>query len=191
MSGGELAPAATDNASAGGDAAVEPVASVRTLAAESAAQARQLRGARIPQHVGMAAACRALAVELPRALALQIDADLGSGALAQRWEAVRAAAAEPGASGEVDSTLFALAVLLREQGRAVMRHLIRRDKEWTADAYRLEGQAGALEGMAEQLRRVAGQASGPDSAAASSDVQAPVATEDDPRAVATRGVLER
>src|SRR5262249_23699650 len=83
------------------------------------ARVRRLRSAQIPQHIGMAAACRALAVELPRALTAQLDADLASGVLAQRWEAVRAAAAEPGASGDIDSTLFALALLLREQGRAV------------------------------------------------------------------------
>lgn len=134
----------------------EPIRSIRALTAETEASVRRLRSAQIPQHVGMAAACRALAVELPRALAAQIDEDLGSGVLAQRWEAARTAAAAPGASGELDSTLAALALLLREQSRAVMRHLIRRDKEWAADAYRLEGQAAALEAQVHQLRRAVG-----------------------------------
>jgi hypothetical protein len=141
---------------AAADVASDPLGSIRALAAENDASVRRLRSAQIPQHVGMAAACRALAIELPRALAAQVDADLNSGVLAQRWEAVRAAAAETGASGEFDSTLAALALLLREQGRAVMRHLVRREKEWAADAYRLEGQADALEAQLQQLRRVAG-----------------------------------
>jgi predicted ArsR family transcriptional regulator len=133
----------------------DPAQSIRALAAEHAALVRRLRGAQIPQHVGMATACRALAVELPRALAAQVDADLRSGVLAKRWAAVRAAAAEPGASGELDATLTALALLLREQGRAAMRHLLLCEKEWAADAYRLEGQAGALEATIERLQRVA------------------------------------
>jgi nucleoid-associated protein YgaU len=126
---------------------------IRAVAAENAVLLQRLRGTQIPQHVGMAAACRALAVELPRALAAQIEADLQNGALAQRWEAARAAAAVPEASGEFDSTLPAVALMLRELGRAAMRYLIRRDKEWSADAYRLEGQAVALEAVIERLHR--------------------------------------
>jgi predicted ArsR family transcriptional regulator len=137
-----------------GDRADDPLSSIRSLVAENEASVRRLRAVQIPQHVGMAAACRALAVELPRALAAQVDADLSSGVLAQRWEAVRTAAAEAGASGEADPTVAALALLLREQGRAAMRHLVRREKEWAADAYRLEGQADALDAQVHQLRRV-------------------------------------
>lgn len=180
-----------DGASPASDAAADPVATVRALAAENATQVRRLRSAQIPQHIGMAAACRALAAELPRALMAQIDADLTSGALAQRWEAVRAAAAEPGASGELDSTLFALALLLREQRRVVIRHLVRRQKEWTADAYRLEGQAGALEGVAAQLVRVAAGATESDSASVGSDVQVHGATETDGGSPSARGAIER
>jgi hypothetical protein len=128
---------------------------IRAVAAENAVLLQRLRGAQIPQHVGMAAACRALAVELPRALAAQVEADLQSGALAQHWEAARAAAAAPGTSGAFDSTLTAVALMLREQSRAAMRHLIRRQKEWLADAYRLEGQAVALAAVIDRLHRVA------------------------------------
>jgi hypothetical protein len=139
---------------------------VRTLAAENDAAVQRLRGAQIPQHVGMATACRVLAVDLPREQLAQIDAELANGELARRWEAALAAASAPGASGELDSTLFAIAVLLREHSRAAMRHLVVRGKDWTADAYRLEGQAAALEAQAERLRRVAGPA---DAAIASAD----------------------
>jgi hypothetical protein len=130
-----------------GDIASDPIPAIRSLAADGEASVRRLRSAHIPQHVGMAAACRALAVEIPRALNAQVDADLKSGALGQRWDAIRASV-----SGEPDPTLTAIALLLREQGRAVMRHLIRRDKEWVADAHRLEGQADALEAQVQQLR---------------------------------------
>jgi hypothetical protein len=144
-----------DDGSGSGEAATDPIGAIRSLAEESEASVRRLRSAQIPQHVGMAAACRALAVELPRALAAQVDADLNSGVLAQRWQAIRAAA-ESAATGESDPTIAALALLLREQGRAVMRHLVHREKEWAADAYRLEGQAGALEAQLQRLRRVIG-----------------------------------
>ncbi len=145
---------------------------IRAVAAENAVLLQRLRGTQIPQHVGMAAACRTLAVELPRTLAAQVEADLQSGALAQRWEAARAAAAVPGASGELDSTLTAVALMLREHGRAVMRHLILRDKQWSADAYRLEGQAVALESVIQRLHRAghhAGDAEVPAAADPASD----------------------
>ena len=161
---GENAHPASDDASSSGDVTRDPIGAIRALTEESETSVRRLRSAQIPQHVGMAAACRVLAVELPRALAAQIEADLNSGVLAQRWEAVRAvAAAEPGASGAPDPTIAALALLLREQGRAVMRHLVRREKEWAADAYRLEGQAGALEAQLQRLRRLVGTAPAADS----------------------------
>lgn len=174
MSSETLNPIGNQAEAAGGDG--DPVGSIRSIAAENEAGVRRLRSAQIPQHVGMAAACRALAVELPRALAAQVDADLSSGALAQRWETVRAAAAEPGVSGEFDSTLAALALLLRDQGRAVMRHLVRREKEWAADAYRLEGHADALEAQVHQLRRVVGTVPATDDGATTSDA-APLAAE--------------
>jgi hypothetical protein len=131
---------------------------IRALAAENVARVARLRSTQIPQHVGMAAACRQLAVELPAMLVAQVEADLRAGVLANRWDEIRSAAAEDSASEGVDPTLAAIAVLLREQSRAVMRHLTVRGKEWTADAFRLEGQATALEGQAERLRRVAGPA---------------------------------
>jgi hypothetical protein len=129
---------------------------IRALAAENATAVVRLRTAQIPQHVGMAAACRALAIELPRELVTQVDAELASGVLAQRWDALRAAAADANPGGDIDVTLATVAVLLREQTRAVMRHLALRAKEWTADAYRLEGQAAALESQAERLRQIGG-----------------------------------
>ena len=129
---------------------------IRALAAENVACVARLRSTQIPQHVGMAAACRQLAVELPAMLVAQVEADLRAGVLANRWDEIRSAAAESSPGEGVNPTLAAIAVLLREQSRSVMRHLSARGKEWTAEAFRLEGQATALEGQAERLRRVAG-----------------------------------
>lgn len=139
--------------------------SLRALVTENDAAVRQLRSAQIPHRVGMAAACRALALEVPRTLAAQLEDELKSGGLARRWDAARASAAEAGAS-EPDIPLTALMQLLREHGRAVMRHLLTREKEWAADAYRLEGHADAIEGMLERLRPVL-------ASAATSDPDAP------------------
>ena len=135
--------------------AVDVGDAVRRLAAENEALVAGLRGGQIPQRIGMAAACQTLMVELPRELAAQVDADVASGALARRWEAARAAAVEAAAPGEVDPGLVAIGVLLREQSRGAMRLLIRRAKGWAADAYRMEGEASALEAQAARLRRVA------------------------------------
>jgi hypothetical protein len=178
MSGESTKPVADERATTV-DVAGDPLGPIRALALENEAAVRQLRSAHIPQHVGMAAACRALAVELPRAIAAQVDADLKSGVLAQRWEAVRAAATEAGASGEPDAAMAALSLLLREQGRTLMRHLIRREKEWAADAYRLEGQADALEAQLHQLRRVAGPVAATDAGEASADAAPHVVAEID------------
>lgn len=140
----------------------EPVAdlsdAVRNLVAENVVLVAGLRGAQIPQQIGMAAACRTLMVDLPRELAAQVDADLASGDLAQRWKAAHTAAVEASAGGAPDPAAVALAVLLREHGRSAMRHLIARGKRWTAEAYRLEGQAAALEAQAERLRCIASPA---------------------------------
>ena len=133
---------------------VDASEAILRLAAENAVLVAGLRGAQIPQQIGMAAACRALMVEVPRELASQVDADLASGALAQRWHAAHAAAVESSAGGATDPAAVALAVLLRELSRSVMRHLVARGKAWTADAYRLEGEAAALEAQAERLRRI-------------------------------------
>lgn len=150
---------------------------IRAVAAENAVLLQRLRGTQIPQHVGMAAACRTLAVELPRALAAQVVADLQSGALAERWEAVRAAAAVPGSSGELDPTLMAVALMLRAHGRAVMRHLIRRDREWSADAYRLEGQAVALDSVIQRLHRAGHHATDAEVRGAADPASDPAANE--------------
>jgi short subunit fatty acids transporter len=136
--------------SADTQAAPDPI---RSLAAENAALVTRLRGAQIPQHVGMAAAARALAVDLPRVLMAQLEADLKSGALAKRWEKAQARATEPSAGIDVEPQLAALVMLLAEQTKTAGHYLAVRGEEWASDAYRLEGQAGALEAQSERLLR--------------------------------------
>jgi len=154
-------PADAPTPPASGDVAPDPI---RALALENAALVMRLRGTQIPQHVGMTAAARALAVDLPRVLMAQVEADLKSGALAQRWEAARAHAAEPSSGIDVEPTLAAVVILLGEQSKASARYLAVRGEEWASDAYRLEGQAGALETQAERLMRAATPAKVPDEA---------------------------
>jgi hypothetical protein len=124
---------------------------VRALALENAALISRLRGSQIPQHVGMAAAARALAVDLPRVLMAQVEVDLASGALAARWEAARARVAVEPAGKPGDPMLHAIVALLAEQARDAARYLAVRGDEWAADAYRLDGQAGALEAQSSRL----------------------------------------
>jgi hypothetical protein len=140
------------------EAADTPPASadlVRALAAENAALALRLRGAQIPQHVGMAAAARALAIDLPRVLMAQVEVDLESGALTKRWQEAQERAKEPSAGIDVDPQLAAVVMLLAEQTKTAARYLSVRGDEWASDAYRLEGQASALETQSERLLRAA------------------------------------
>ena len=136
------------------EAAGEPVdgqlALLRSLAKESADKVERLRRVQIPQHVGMAAAGRALAIDLPKALVAQVQAGLTSGALGQRWEAVLKRASTDGEDGPA-ATLTALAAILNEQAQRAGHYVASRAEEWAGDAYRLEGQASALE---DQLHRL-------------------------------------
>jgi hypothetical protein len=132
----------------------EPAAQLRALVLQNELAVHHLRTKAIPHHAGMSAACRALAVEVPRMLTQHLDEDLSNGVLAERWRAAQAATREATAD-ELEPPLAALAFLLREHSRAVARHLLLRGKVWAAEIYRLEGQADALDSQNEQLRRLA------------------------------------
>lgn len=146
----------TDNATNGnldgGSGVDSQLSLVGALAAENTELIERLRRAQIPHHVGMAAASRALSIDLPRVLLAQLQGELSSGALAQRWDA----AVKRASSGEdppEDAPLAAVAALLVEQVQKAGRYLAGRGEEWASDAYRLEGQANALEGQVERLAR--------------------------------------
>jgi hypothetical protein len=141
----------TPTQAASGDLPLDPV---RALSIENGALILRLRAAQIPQHIGMAAAARALAVDLPRVLMAQLEAELKSGALVKRWEAARARAAEPPADVDVDPAFAAAVMLLGEQLRTSAHYLSVRGEEWASDAHRLEGQARALEAQSDRLTRV-------------------------------------
>ena len=123
---------------------------LRSLASESAEKLERLRRVQIPQHVGMAAAGRALAVDLPKALVAQVQAGLSSGALGQWWEAALKRAGTEGEEGPA-ATLTALAAVLIEQAQRAGHYVASRAEEWASDAYRMEGHASGLE---DQLRRL-------------------------------------
>lgn len=128
------------------------MALLRSLASESAEKVERLRRVQIPQHVGMAAAGRALAIDLPKALVAQIQAGLTSGALGQRWEAALKRSGTEGEDGPA-ATLTALATVLIEQAQRAGHYVASRAEEWASDAYRLEGQASALEDQQRRLEQ--------------------------------------
>lgn len=112
----------------------------------------RLRSVQIPQHVGMAAAGRALAADLPRVLMAQTQADLSSGALGKRWqEALKRVSADAGE--EPERLLAAVATLFIELAQRAGRYVSVRAEEWASDAYRLEGQASALEAQVQRFHR--------------------------------------
>ncbi|HET9621815.1 MAG TPA: hypothetical protein VFP84_10630 [Kofleriaceae bacterium] len=152
----------------------EPATAVRALIVQNEVAVQHLRAKAMPHHLGMAAACRALAAELPETLARHLDEDLASGALADRWRHAQVVAREAAAEGE-DPTLAAIGLMLEAQRRAVVRHIALRGKVWTAEVYRLEGQADALEAQTEKLRRLAPPVDAASETEAAEDSAAPSA----------------
>lgn len=124
---------------------------VGSLVSETEILIERLRHTQIPQHVGMAAAARALAADLPKALVGQVQSDLSSGALGQRWQ--EALKRVSGDAGEEPEQRLAIAALLIELSQRAARYVAVRAEEWANDAYRLEGQASALEGQLHRFHR--------------------------------------
>lgn len=125
---------------------------VGSLLSETEILIERLRNLQIPQHVGMAAAGRALTSDLPKALIAQVQSDLSSGAIGQRWqEALKRVSGDAGE--EPEQRLAAIAALLIEQAQRAARYVAVRAEEWASDAYRLEGQANALEGQLQRFHR--------------------------------------
>lgn len=127
---------------------------LQSLAAEVEARAESLRCVQIPHHIGMAAAARALAADLPRALLAQVQNDLSSGALAQTWETMlRRLSKDEAGQPTPEAALAAVASLLMDHAQRAGRYLAKRSDEWAADAYRLEGQATALDEEGKRFER--------------------------------------
>jgi hypothetical protein len=125
---------------------------VGSLVSETELLIERLRHTQIPQHVGMAAAARALVADLPKALVAQVQSDLSSGALGQRWQQALERVSKD-AGEEPEQRLAAVAALLIELSQRAARYVAVRTEEWANDAYRLEGQASALEGQLQRLHR--------------------------------------
>jgi hypothetical protein len=125
---------------------------VGSFLSETEVLIERLRNMQIPQHVGMAAAGRAVSADLPRALVAQVQSDLSSGALAKRWqEALKRTSGDAGE--EPEQRVAAVAALLIELAQRAARYVAVRAEEWAGDAYRLEGQANALEGQLQRFHR--------------------------------------
>lgn len=85
-------------------------------------------------------------------LVAQVQSDLSTGALGKRWqEAIKRASGDAGE--EPEQFLAAIAALLMEQAQRAARYIAVRADEWAGDAYRLEGQANALEGQLQRFHR--------------------------------------
>lgn len=134
------------------DATDSQLVFVCTLINEAEVLIERLRNLQIPQHIGMAAAGRALSVDVSKALISQVQADLSSGALGQRFtEALKRLNADAGEESE--QRLAAIASLLIELAQRASRYIAVRGEEWSSDAYRLEGQSGALEAQLQRFHR--------------------------------------
>ncbi len=125
---------------------------VCTLINETEVLIERLRNLQIPQHIGMAAAGRALSVDVSKALISQVQSDLSSGGLAQRFaEALKRLNADAG--DESEQRVAAIASLLIDLAQRAARYIAVRGEEWSSDAYRLEGQSGALEAQLQRFHR--------------------------------------
>lgn len=125
---------------------------VGSFLSETEVLLERLRNLQIPQHIGMAAAGRALSADLPKALIAQVQSDLSSGALSKRLqEAIKRASGDAGE--EPEQRIAAVAAILIELAQRAARYVAVRAEEWAGDAYRLEGQANALEGQLQRFHR--------------------------------------
>ena len=122
---------------------------VKALLDENARDIERLRHSEIPQHLGMAVAGRLLAADLPSALMAQIQKDLDSGDLNQRW---LKAMERIGAEGQ--AVVAVVGALLVDVAKAAAKYVAARAEEWEAAAHQLDGRACALEAQSARLEEV-------------------------------------
>ena len=127
----------------------DPQSVVKALQAENAREIERLRHSEIPQHLGMAVAGRVLAADLPSALMAQIQKDLDSGDLNQRW---LRAMERIGAEGQ--AVVAVVGALMAEIAKASAKFVAQRAEEWEAAAQQLDGRASALEAQSARLEEV-------------------------------------
>jgi hypothetical protein len=127
----------------------DPQSVVKALQSENAREIERLRHSEIPQHLGMAVAGRVLAADLPSALMTQIQKDLDSGDLNQRW---LRAMERIGAEGQ--AVVAVVAALMKEIAKASAKYVAQRAEEWEAAAQQLDGRASALEAQSARLEEV-------------------------------------
>jgi hypothetical protein len=127
----------------------DPQSVVKALQAENAREIERLRHSEIPQHLGMAVAGRVLAADLPSALMAQIQKDLDSGDLNQRW---LRSMERIGAEGQ--AVVAVVGSLMAEIARSAATYVAQRAEEWEAAAQQLDGRASALEAQSARLEEV-------------------------------------
>ena len=127
----------------------DPQSVVKALQAENAREIERLRHSEIPQHLGMAVAGRVLAADLPSALLAQIQKDLDSGDLNQRW---LRAMERIGAEGQ--AVVPVVGALMADIAKAAAKYVSQRAEEWEAAAQQLDGRASALEAQSARLEEV-------------------------------------
>jgi len=127
----------------------DPQSVVRALQTENAREIERLRHSEIPQNLGMAVACRVLAADLPGALMAQIQKELDSGDLNQRW---LRSMERIGAEGQ--AVVAVVGSLMAEIARAAATYVAQRAEEWEAAAQQLDGRASALEAQSARLEEV-------------------------------------
>ena len=127
----------------------DPQSVVKDLLAENAREIDRLRHSEIPQHLGMAVAGRMLAADIPSALMAQVQKDLNSGDLNQRW---LRAMERIGAEGQ--AVVAVVGALMTDLAKAASKLVAKRAEEWEAAAHQLDGRAAALEAQSARLEEV-------------------------------------
>lgn len=122
---------------------------VKTLLAENVRQVEQLRSSEIPQNLGMALAARLLAADLQGELTAQIQRDLVSGDLNERW-----LTAMKRIGGEGQAVVAVVAAFMEDAALAAAKLAGERAEEWEAAAQQLDGRAAALEAQSARLEEV-------------------------------------
>jgi hypothetical protein len=122
--------------------------SLREVLAEMAREIDRHRNSQT-QHAAMAVAGRLLAADLPTALIAQIQKDLDSGDLNQRW-----LRAMERVGTESQAVVSVVGALLADVAQAAAKHVAARAEEWEAAAHRFDGRACALEAQSARLEEV-------------------------------------
>jgi len=128
--------------------ALEALDSIKEVLTEIAREIDRLRNSQT-QHAAMAVAGRLLAADLPSALIAQIQEDLDSGDLNQRW-----LRAMERVGTENQAVVAVVGALMTDVAAAAATYVAGRAEEWEATAHQVDGRACALEAQSARLEEV-------------------------------------